>query len=160
MSILSLVVIVQLLSHVQLFASLWTAACQSSLSLTVSQSLLKLVSFESVMPSNHLIFCGPLLLLSSIFPRIRVFFSESALVPDGQSTGASASASAPVLPMNIQGWFPVGLTSLISFLSMGLSWVFSSTTFESINSSVLSLLYGTTPTSVHNYWKTHNFDYV
>ena len=79
-------------------------------------------------------------------------FSVSQLfASDGQNTGASASA--PVLPMNIQGWFPLGLTSLISFLSMGLSWVFSSTTFESINSSVISLLYGATLTSVHDYWK-------
>ena len=57
----------------------WTTACQASLSITNSQSLLKLISFESVMPSNHLIFCRPLLLLSSIFPSIRVFSSESAL---------------------------------------------------------------------------------
>ena len=79
MSILSLVVVVQLLSHVQFFASLWTAACQASLSFTLSQSLLKLVSFELVMPSNHLIFFCPLLFLLSIFPSIRVFFGEAAL---------------------------------------------------------------------------------
>ena len=78
MSILSLLV-VQLLSHVQLFASPWTAACQASLSFTVSQSPLKLVSFESVTLPNHLIFCCPVLFLSLIFPSIRVFFGESAL---------------------------------------------------------------------------------
>ena len=70
---------VQSLSHVRLFVSLWTAACQASLSITNSQSLLKLMSFESVMPSNHLILCHPLLLLPLIFPSIRVFSSESVL---------------------------------------------------------------------------------
>ena len=69
----------QLLSHVRFFAIPWTAACQASLSITSSQSLLKLVSIESVMPSNHLILCHPLLLLPSIFPSIRVFSSESVL---------------------------------------------------------------------------------
>ena len=72
-------VIVHSLSHVQVFVTSWTAACQASLSLTISQSLLKLMSIESVMPSNHLILCRPLLLLPSIFPSIRVFSSESAL---------------------------------------------------------------------------------
>ena len=70
---------VQLLSPVWLFATPWTAACQASLSITISQSLLKLMSIESVMPSNHLILCCPLLLLSSIFPRIRIFSNESLL---------------------------------------------------------------------------------
>ena len=66
-------------SRVQIFATPWTVACQASLTITNSQSLLKLMSFESVMPSNHLIFCRPLLLLPSIFPSIRDFSSESAL---------------------------------------------------------------------------------
>ena len=70
---------VQSLSHVRLFATPWTAAHQASLSITNSQSLLKLMSNESVMPSNHLILCCPLLLLPSIFPSIRVFSNESAL---------------------------------------------------------------------------------
>ena len=70
---------VQLLRHVQLFATPWTAACQASLSITNSQSLIKLMSIESVMPSNHLILCCPLLLSPSIFPSIRVFSNESAL---------------------------------------------------------------------------------
>ena len=72
-------VVVQLLSHVQLFATPWTAACQSSLSFTISWSLLKLMPIESVMPSNHLILCRPLHFLPSIFPSIRVFSNESAL---------------------------------------------------------------------------------
>ena len=70
---------VQLLSHVWLFENPWTAACQASLSITNSGSLLKLMSIESVMPYNHLILCRPLLLLPSIFPSIRVFSNESAL---------------------------------------------------------------------------------
>ena len=71
-------VAVQSLSHVRLFATLWTTACQASLSVTNSHSLLKVMSIESVMPSNHLILCHPLLLLPSIFPSIRVFSNESA----------------------------------------------------------------------------------
>ena len=70
---------VQSLSHVRLFATPWTAACQASLSITSSRSLLGLMSIESVMPCNHLILCHPLLLLPSIFPSIRVFSSESVL---------------------------------------------------------------------------------
>ena len=70
---------VQLLSHVRLFAAPWTAACQASLSITNSQSLLKLMSIKLVMPSNHLILCHPLLLLPSIFPSTRVFANESVL---------------------------------------------------------------------------------
>ena len=70
---------VQSLSHVQLFATLWTAAHQASLSITNSQGLLKLMSIEMVMPSNHLIFCRPLLLLPSIFPSLRIFSNESVL---------------------------------------------------------------------------------
>ena len=70
---------IQLLSHVQLFATPWTAAHQASLSITNSQNLLKLMSIESVMPSKHLILCRPLLLLPSIFPSIRVFSNESVL---------------------------------------------------------------------------------
>ena len=70
---------VQLLSHVEHFATPWTEACQASLSITNFRSLLKLMSTESVMPSNHLILCHPLLLLPSIFPSIRVFSNESPL---------------------------------------------------------------------------------
>ena len=73
------VLVVQLLSHVRLFGTPWTAARQASLSFTVFQSLLKLISTESVMPSNHHILCCPLLFLSSVFPSIRVFSSELAL---------------------------------------------------------------------------------
>ena len=73
------IVVFQLLSCVQLFVTPWTAAQEASLSFTISQSLLKLMSIESVMSSSHLIFCHPLLLLPSIFPSIRVFSNESVL---------------------------------------------------------------------------------
>ena len=75
----SFVVVVQSLSHVQLFATPWTEACQASLSFTISQNLLKFMSIVFVMPSNHLILCCPLLLLPSIFPSIRVYTNELAL---------------------------------------------------------------------------------
>ena len=115
---------VQSLSHVLLFE---TAAQQASLSITNSQSLLKLMCIESVMPSKkHLMLCRPLLFLSSIFPSIRVFPVSQFFASGGQRFGTSASAS--VLPMNIQDWFPLGLTSLISSQSKGLSRVFSNTT--------------------------------
>ena len=74
----SMIIVVQSLSHLQLFAATWTAACQASLSIAISWSLLKLMSIESVMPSNHLILCHPLL-LPSVFPSIEVFSNESAL---------------------------------------------------------------------------------
>ena len=90
----------QLLSHVQLFVNSWTAACQASLSITNSRRLLKLMSIESVMPSNHLILCLSFLLLPSIFPSIRIFSNELVLCIRWPNIGVSASAS--VLPMNIQ----------------------------------------------------------
>ena len=101
----------------------------------------------------HLILCCSLLLLPSILPRIRVFSNEWLFTSSDQSIGASASAS--VLLMNIQGWFPLGLTGLISVQSKGLATVFSSATaFESINSLALSLVYGPTLTSIHTTGKT------
>ena len=104
--------LVQLLSHVQLFATPWTAAHQASLSITNSRSLLKFMSIESVMPSNHLILCCPLLLLPSIFPSIRAFSNESVLHirwPEYWSFSFSI-----ILPMNIQDSFPLGWTGWIS----------------------------------------------
>ena len=91
-------------------------------------SLLKLMSIELVMPSNRLIFCHPLLLLPSIFPSISVFFNESVLHIRWSKFGVSASSS--VLPMNIQEWFPLGFTDLISLQFKGLSRVFSNTTVQ------------------------------
>ena len=118
---------VQSLSCVQLFVTPWTVARQVSLSITNSQSLLKLMSIKSVMPSNHLIFCRPLL-PHSIFPSIRVFSSESILRIRCQRIGVSASTS--VLPMNIQDWFPLAWTGWISLQSKGFSRVFSNTTVQ------------------------------
>ena len=98
-----------------------TAEHQACLSITNSQGLLKLMSIDSVMPSNHLILCCSLLLLPSIFPSIRVFSNESVLHIRWPKFWNSASAS--VLPMNIQEWFPLGWTGWISLQSKGLSRV-------------------------------------
>ena len=127
----------------------WTAACQASLSIINSQSLLKLMSIELAMPPNHLILCHPLLLLPSICPSIRVFSNESVLPKDGQNIGDSASAS--VLPMNIQ-------IRLISLQSKRLSIVFSNTTVQKHQFLVLSFLYSPTLTSMHDYWKNYSFN--
>ena len=118
---------VQSLSHVWLFATPWKAACQASLSITNSQSLLKLMSIESAMPFNHLILCHPLLLPPSIFPSIKVFSSGSVLHIRWPKYWP---ASASVLPMNIQDWFPLGWTGWISLQSKGLSRVFSNITVQ------------------------------
>ena len=119
-------VVVQLLS--QLFATPWTAASQSSLSFTIFQSLLKFMSTEPVMPSNHLILWHHLLLPSLSFPASGSFPMSQFFASGGQSIGASTSAS--VLPMNIQDWFPLGLTGLIPLQSNELSRIFSSTTVQ------------------------------
>ena len=102
-------IVVQLLSRIWLFATPWTTAHQASLSFTISWSLLKLMSIESVMPSN-ISSSATLLLWPSIFPSIRVFSKSWLFALGGQSTGASASASE--LPMSIQGWFPLGFDFL------------------------------------------------
>ena len=118
---------VQSLSHVWLFATPWTAACQASLSITNFQSLLKLMPIELVMPSNHFILCHPLLLTSSVIPSIMVILSQF-LASGSQSIGVSASTS--VLPMHIQDWFPLGWTGWISLQFKGLSKVFSNTRIQ------------------------------
>ena len=118
---------VQSLSRVRLFATPWTIARQVSLSITNSRSPPKSMSIESVMPSNHLILCHPLI-LPSIFPSIRVFSNESALCIRWPNIGVSASTS--VLPMNTQDWSPLGWTGWISLQSRGLSRVFSNTTVQ------------------------------
>ena len=110
-------VAVQSWSRIQLFVTPWPAARQAPLSSTLSRSLLKFMSIESVMLSKHLILCR--------FPSIRVFSNEAALCIGGQTIGASAAAT--VLPMDIQGWYPSGLTGFISLQSKGVSRVFSST---------------------------------
>ena len=119
---------VQLLSHVQLFATQWIAARQASLSITNSRSPPKHMSIVSVMPSNHLILCCPLLLLPSIFPSIRSFQMSQLFASGGQSIGVSASTSVP--PMNTRDWSPLGWTGWISLQSKGLSRVFTNTTVQ------------------------------
>ena len=116
--------VVQSLSCVQLFASPWTATCQVSLSFTISQSLLRLVSIESMIPSNHLIISCPLLFL----PESRSFPMNWLFASHGQSIETSVSVS--VLPMNTQDSFPLGWTGWISLQSKGLSGVFSSTSLK------------------------------
>ena len=116
---------VQSLSHVRLFATPWTTARQASMSSTNSWSFLKLMSIDSVMPSNHLISGIPFSSCFQSFPASGSFPMSQFFESGGQSIGASASSS--VLPMNIQDWFPLGLTGLISFQSRGLSRVFSNT---------------------------------
>ena len=147
---------VQLLSRVWLFATPWTAACQASLSITNSRSLLRLMFIESVMPSNRLILCWPLLLLPSIFPSFRVVSNESALRigwPKYWSFSFSISPS-----MNIQDWFP--LDGLVGSPCCPRDSQKSSPTpqLKSINSLALSFLYSPTLTSIHDYWKNHSLD--
>ena len=134
-----------------------TATHQASLSITISWSLLKDMSIESVMPSNHLILCHPLLLPPSIFPSIRVFSNESALLirwPKHWSFSFSISPSNEYselisFRMDWLDLFDVQGT-LKSLLQQHSS--------KSINSLVFSLLYGSTPTSIYDYWESHSFD--
>ena len=139
-------------------ATSWTAACQVSLSFNTSQSFLKLVSSESLMPSNHLILCHPLLLLPSIFPSITVFSSESALWirwPKYWSFSFSISPSN-----EHSGSISFRIDWFLSPYSPRDSQESSPTPqFKSINSSVLSLLYGPVLTSIHDY-QNHSFDYM
>ena len=143
-------------SLILLFATPWTAAFKPSLYITNSQSLLKLMSIESVMPSNHLILCHPLLLLPSAFPSIRVFSNESVLHTRWPNNW---SFSFNISPSN-------EYSGLISFK---MDWLdlcavqgtFESSTiaqFKSINSSALSFLYSPTLTSIHDHWKNHSLD--
>ena len=120
--------VVQLLSCVQLFTTPWTAAPQASLSITISWSLLKLMSIESMMPSDHLVLCFSLLPCIQSFPASRSFPMSWLFTSGGQTIGSPASASVP--PLYIQDWFPLRLTSLISLQTKGLSRVFSNTTIQ------------------------------
>ena len=145
------------LSRVQLFATPWTAACQASLSITNSWSLLKLMSSKSVMPSNHLILCRPLLLLPSIFPSIRVFSNEAVLRirwPEYWSFSFNISPSN-----EYSGLISFRMDWLDLLAIQGDSQESSPTPqFKSINSSALSFHYGPTLTSIHDHWKNHSLD--
>ena len=147
---------VQLLGHVWIFAIPWTATCQASQSITNSQSLLKLMSIESVMSSNHLILCWPLLLLPSVFPSIRVFSNELVL---RISWLKYWSFSFSIRTFN-------EYSGIISFRIDWLDLLAVQKTqespptpqFKSINSSLLSLLHSPTLTSLRNYWKNHSLE--
>ena len=147
---------VRLLSHVRLLVSPWTAACQASLSITNSWSLLKLMSIESVMLSNYLILCQPLLLLPSIFPRIRVFSNESVLHirwPKYWSFSFSISPSneySGLISLRID-WFDLLVVqgTLKSLLQHHI---------QKHQFLGMQLFYSPTLTSTHDYWKNHSFD--
>ena len=154
-----IVVFVQSLSYVQLFATPWTSGRQVSLSFTVSRSLLKLMSTESVMPSNHLILCRPLLLLPSILPSIRIISNELALHIRWPKYWSFSFSSSPSNEYSGLISFRIDWFDLLEV--QGSPRVQESSPapqFKSVNASVLSLLYGPTLTSVHDYWKSHNFD--
>ena len=137
----------------------WTAAHQASLSFTIIWNLFKLMSIQSVMLSYHLILCHPFLLLPSIFPSIRVFSKESALhtrQPKYWSFSFSISPSR-----ESSGLISLRIDWLDLLAVQGNLKSFSSTTvFKSISSLVFSLLYGSTLTPVHDYWKNHSLDFV
>ena len=135
-----IVVVVQSLSHVWLFATPWTKAHQASLPFLISLSLLKLMSIESVMPSDHFILCPPFSSCLQSFPASGSFPMSWLYESGGQSIRVSVLAS--VLPMNIQGWFLLGLTGLISLLSKGLSRVFSSTTVQKYIVCIICIILG------------------
>ena len=145
-------VVVQSLSRVPLFVTPWTPgpSCPSPTPGACSNSC----------PSSQ--WCHPtisssVILLPSIFPRIRVFSIRSIFASGDQNIGVSASAL--VLPVNIQEWFPLGWTGWISLQSKGLSkWSSPTPQFKSISSSVLSFLYSPTLTSILDYWKNRSFD--
>ena len=148
---------VQSLSRVRLFATPWTTACQASLSITNFRSLLKPMSIESVMPSNHLILCRPLLLLPSIFPSIRVFSNESDL---------HIRWPNKVMEFQLQHqsyqWTPrtdLLYDGLVGSPCSPRDSQESSPTpqFKSINSSALSFLYSPTLTSIYDYWKKQSW---
>ena len=126
---------VQSLSRVWLFATPWITAHQASLSITKSRSSPKPMSIESVIPSNRLILCHPLLLLSSIFPASRSFQMSLLFTSGGQTIEASASTSVP--PMNTQDWSLLGWTSWISLQSKGTLESSPTLEFKSINSLAL-----------------------
>ena len=145
-----------LLSHVWLFATPWTAARQPSPSIINSQSLLKLMSIESVMPSNHLILCRPLLLLPSVFPRIRVCSNESALHIRWPKYW---SFSFNISPSNEHsGLISFRMDWLDLLAVQGTLKSFPTPQVKSINSLAFSFLYSPILTSIHDHWKNHSLD--
>ena len=147
---------VQSLSHVRLFASPWTAACQASLSITNSQSLLKLMSIELMMPSNHLVLCRPLLLLLQSSPASGSFPVSQFFASGGQRIDTSASAS--VLPMKCTGLNSFRMDWLDLLAVQGT--LKSLLRHHSLKAPILrhSAFFMVPFTSIHDYWKKHNFD--
>ena len=143
---------VQSLSRVRLSAASWTAARQASLSITGAGSNLHSLSWwcHSAISSSVVPFCF------RPFPASESFLMSQLFASGGQSIGASASAS--VLPVNIQAWFPLGWTGWISLQSKVLQESSPRLQFRNINYSVLSFIYSPTFTSIHDYWKNHSFD--
>ena len=147
---------VQSLSRVQLFATSWTTAHQAFLSTTNSQSLLKLMSNESVLPSNHLILCHPLLPPPYIFPSIRVFSNDSVLQIRWPKYW---SFSFNISPSNeYSGLIPFRMDWLDLLAVQGTLKSLLQHQLKSINSLALSFLYSPTLTSTHDYWKNHSLD--
>ena len=153
---MNLPIVVQLFSHVQLFATSWTAACHVSLSFTISWSLLKLMSIKSVMPSNHLILCHPLLLLPSIFNSIRVFSSESALCIRWLKYWSFSFSIS--LFNGYSGLISFRLTGLISLQPRDSQESSPKPQFKNISSSALSLLHSPTFTAIYDHRKNHSLD--
>ena len=149
---------VQSLSCVQLFATLWTIAHQTSLSITNSWSLLRLIFIESVMTSNCLILCHPLLLLASIFPSIRVFSSESVLCVRWPKNWSFSFSISPFNEYSGLISFRMDQLDLLAVGPMDFQESSPTPQFKSINSLALSFLYSPTLTSRHDYWKNHSFD--
>ena len=125
---------------------------------TISWSLLKFLSIKSTMLSNHLILCCHLLLCLQSFPPSESFPVSQIFASGGQSIRASASAS--VLQMNVQGWFPLGSTDLVSLQSTGLSGVFSSTTIWKHQFFDTQPYLQSNFHIIHDYWNNHSFDYM
>ena len=146
--------VVQSLNHIRLFTTPWTAACQAPLSSTISPSSLKFMSIELVVHLTISSFATAFFCLQS-FPASGSFPVSGLFISGGQSIGASAS----VLPMNIQGWFPLGLAGLISLLCKGPSRVFSGTTIQKLQFFSTRLSLWSILPSVHDYWKNHSFNY-
>ena len=130
---------------------------QASLSFTIPQSLLKLMSIESVMSSSHLILCHPLLLLPSIFPSISFGSNELAINIKRPNYW---SFSFSINPSNEYSGLISFRIDLFDLLFEGLPKIFSNTTVKRINSSALSFLFCPTLKSIHNYWRSHSFDFV
>ena len=147
---------VQWLSGVRIFAIPWTAAHQASLSITNFQSLLQLISIESVMPFDHLILCCALLFPPSIFPSIRVFSNESVLCIRWPKYWSFSFNISPYNEYSRLISFRLDWLDLLAI--QGTLKSLLTPQFKSINSSVLSFLYSPTLTSIHDYWKNHSFD--